>query len=56
MDLEAKRFQGMEDIDVEGMEPMTRLPNYIPPWKGNKKVMKDPDTKKFTVCMPLLSE
>lgn len=46
----------MEDIDVEGVEPMTRLPKYIPPRKGKEKVTKDPDTNKFTVSTPLLPE
>jgi len=46
----------MEDIDAKGVEPMTRLPKYIPPRKGKEKVMKDTDTRKFTVSMPLLPE
>lgn len=46
----------MEDIDAEGVEPMMRLPEYIPPRKGKAKVMKDLDTGKFLVSTPLLPE
>lgn len=56
MDLEVEEAQGTKDIDVEGVEPITKLPNYIPPQKGKEKVTKDPDAEKFTISTPLLLE
>ena len=53
MDLKVEEFQGIEDIDVEGVEPITRLPKYIPLHKGKAKVMKDPNAENFVVSMPL---
>jgi len=54
VDLEAK--EGAEDIDVEGVEPISKLLDYIPPCKGKVKITKDPDTKKFLIHTPLLLE
>lgn len=56
MDLEAEEFHGIEDIDAKVLEPMTRLPKYISPQKGKAKVTEDPNTKNFTISMPLLPE
>lgn len=56
VDVEVEEFQGIVDTDAKGVEPLTRLPIYIPQWKGKVKVMKDWDTEKFTVSMPLLPE
>lgn len=56
MDLQEEEFQGIEGIDAEGVEPMTRFPKYIPPWKGKAKVTKDPDTGKYTMSTPLFPE
>jgi len=53
-DLEAE--EGMEDIDDEGMEPISKLLDYIPPHKGKVKVTKDLDAEKFLIHMPLLPE
>lgn len=38
------------------MEPITKLPNYIPPCKGKEKVTKDPDLENFSISTPLLLE
>lgn len=52
IDLEAE--EGGEDIDAEGMEPISKLPDYIPPCKGKVKIIKDRDADKFLIHMPLL--
>jgi len=46
----------MEDIYVEGVEPMMRLPNCIPSWKGKAKVTMDPNTENFAIATCLLPE
>ena len=51
-DLEAK--EGAEDIDAEGVEPISKLSKYIPLRKRKVKVTKDPDTEKFDIHTPLL--
>jgi len=56
VNLEVEEGQGTEDIDTEGEKPIKRLPEYIPPWKGKTKVMKDPDSEKFTISIPMLLE
>lgn len=56
VDLEAEEGQGIEDIDTEGVEPLTKFPDYIPPCKGKEKVTKDPDLNKFVISTPLLLE
>ena len=56
VDLEEEEFQGIEDVYAKGVDPMMRLPVYIPSWKGKTKVTKDPDTGKFSVSTPLLLE
>ena len=52
VDLEAEK--GMEDIDVKGVESISKFPDYIPPCKGKVKVTKDPDAVKFLIHTPLL--
>jgi len=52
--LEAK--EGAEDIDAKGVDPITKLWEYIPPCKGKVKVTKDQDSEKFVIHMPLLLE
>lgn len=54
VDLEAK--EGVEDIDTVGVEPISKLPNYIPPCKGKVKVPEEPGVGKFLLNMPLLLE
>jgi len=54
VELETEEFQGIEDIDAEGVKPMIRLPKYIPSQNGKAQVMKDSDTKNFTVSTPML--
>ena len=56
MNLEEEEFHGVEELDVEDDELITQIPEYIPPWKGKKKVTKDLDSKKFMVSTPLLLE
>jgi len=54
--LEVEEGIGTKDIDAKGLEPITKLPKYIPSQKGKKKVTKDPYSDKFIISMPLLSE
>jgi len=48
--------KGVEDLDSEEGELITRLPKSIHPQKGKVKVPKDLDNAKFTVSTPLFSE
>lgn len=41
VDLEV--YEGTEDIDIEGIDPISKLPEYIPPCRGKVKVLKDLD-------------
>lgn len=43
VDLEAK--EGLEDIDIEGLDPLSKLSKYIPSCKGKVKVPKDLDAR-----------
>jgi len=43
-----------KDIDVEGVDPISKLPQYIPPCEGEVKVPKDPDEGKFLLNTLLL--
>lgn len=52
VDLEAE--EGAEDINTEGVDPISKLPNYIPPHKEKVKVPKDLDGGKFLLNTPLL--
>jgi len=54
VDLEVEEGQGVEDIDAEGMEPIIKLPKYIPLQKGKMKITKDLDLEKFTISTALL--
>lgn len=56
MDLEAEEAQETRDICAEGVEPITRILEYIPPSKGKVKVMKEPNLEKFTISTTLLPE
>lgn len=46
--------EGTKYIDAEGVEPITKFPEYIPPRKGKKKVTKDLDSEKFFIHTPQL--
>jgi len=48
--------EGTEDIDAEGIEPITKFLEYIPPRKGKMKVSNDPDSEQFIIHTPLLPE
>jgi len=48
--------EGAKDIDVEGVDPITKLLDYIPSRKGKAKVTEDPNSEKFVIHMPLLPE
>jgi len=39
---------GVEDIDVEGFDPISKLSKYIPPHRGKIKVPNDIDESKVT--------
>jgi len=45
---------GTEYIDAEGMEPIKKIPEYVPPHKGKVKVTKDPNSDKLSISTPLL--
>lgn len=53
VDLEAE--EGAEDIDTEGVDPISKLPDYIPLHKGKVNITKDPDAEKFLINTPLES-
>lgn len=44
----------VEDVELEGSNPITKFPEYIPPCKGKTKVWKDIDERKVTLHIPLL--
>jgi len=52
VDLDAK--EGMKDIDIEGVDPISNLSEYIFLYKGKVKVPKDPDARYFLLHTPLL--
>lgn len=52
VDLEVE--QRAEDIDIEGVDPISKLPKYIPRRKGKVKVPKDPDVGQFSLNTPLI--
>jgi len=57
MDLDAEELcDGVEELDIDKGNPITKILAYIPLWKGKTKVTKDPDLGKFTISMPLLLE
>jgi len=47
---------GAEDIDIEGVDPISKLPKYIPPRQGKVKVQKDLDEGNFILNTPLFPE
>jgi len=46
----------MEEVEVQGADPITRLPEYIPLCKGKTKVPKDIDERKVPLQIPLLPD
>lgn len=56
VDLEGEKYQGIEEFDIEEINPISQLPVYIPPLKGKTKVTKDPDSENFMVSTPLFPE
>lgn len=54
MDLKEEEAKGIEDINAEGEECITKLPEYIHLREGKEKVTKDLDAKKFTISTTLL--
>jgi len=56
LDLDVEEYEGVEEVDAKGVDPISMLPKYIPSWKGKAKATKDLDSGKFGVSTPLLSE
>ena len=46
----------VEEVEVQGVDPITQLPEYIPPCKGKTKVPKDIDKGKVPLQTPLLPD
>ena len=44
---------GVDDVDVDGSDPISKLPEYIPPCKGKTKVPKEIYESKVTLHTPL---
>jgi len=44
----------VEEVEVKGSNPITKLPEYIPPHKGRTKVPKDINKIKVALHTPLL--
>ena len=42
------------EVETQGVDPITRLPEYVPPRKGKSKVPKDIDESKSYLQTPLL--
>jgi len=42
----------MEDVELEGSNPISKLPEYIFPCRGKTKVSKDIDESKVTLHTP----
>jgi len=47
---------GIENISKDGVDPISRMPPYIPLRKPTAKVTKDSDLFKFKVFTPLLQD
>ena len=45
---------GVEDVDVEGFDLISKILEYIPPHRGKTKVPNDIDESKVTLHTPLL--
>lgn len=44
------------DVETQGADPITRLPEYVPPRKGKAKVPKDIDERKISLQTLLLPD
>lgn len=53
MDDEDLRVE-VEDVEVEGFDPITKFLEYVPPCKGETKVLKEIDERKVALHIPLL--
>ena len=42
------------EVETQGVDPLTRLPAYVPPQKGKAKVPQDIDERKSSLQTPLL--
>jgi len=42
------------EVETQGTDPITQLPEYVPPCKGKSKVLKDIDESKSSLKNPLL--
>lgn len=51
VDLETE--EGAEDIDIEGVDPISKLLEYIPLQQGKVMVPKDPNEGQFLLNTPL---
>jgi len=45
-----------KDIEIEGLDPISKLPEYIPLHGGKMKVPKNIDESKVTLHTPLLPD
>lgn len=55
LDLDEEELHGgIDEVDLEEVQPITWLLRYIPPRKSMTKVPKDLDNTKFMVSTPLL--
>ena len=44
------------EVETQGADPITQLPEHVPPRKGKDKVPKDIDESKSSLQTPLLLE
>lgn len=44
----------MEDVEIEGSDPITKLLEYVPPHRGKPRLPKDIDESKVTLHTTLL--
>jgi len=46
----------LEEVEAQGADPITMLPEYVPSCKGKTKVLKDIDERKTPLQTPLLPD
>lgn len=44
----------VEEVEIQGEDPITRIPEYVPPHKPKTKIPKDIDESKTPLQTPLL--
>ena len=44
------------EVETQGVDPITWLPQYVPSCKGKAKVLKDIDERKSSLWTPVLPE